>query len=51
MQKWWIGAVALAAVVLAVLLIGSPDTGRRGPASADVEVPDFEGDWRAKMAP
>lgn len=27
MQKWWVGAVALMAVVLAVLLIGSPDTG------------------------
>lgn len=27
MQKWWIGVVGVAAVVLAVLLIGSPDTG------------------------
>ncbi|MCO4743322.1 MAG: hypothetical protein KC912_00950 [Proteobacteria bacterium] len=48
MQKWWVGAVALAAVVLAVLLIGSPDTGgdvterevdvpviSEGPASSD----------------
>ncbi|TNE87403.1 MAG: hypothetical protein EP330_18220 [Deltaproteobacteria bacterium] len=40
MQKWWIGAVAVAAVVLAVLLIGSPDTGGE-VTEREFSVPDI----------
>lgn len=48
MQKVWLGAVAVAAVVLAVLLLGSPDTGsevsERTPETPDVAQPDVDGE-------
>ena len=46
MQRVWVGAVAVAAVVLAVLLLGSPDTGsevsERTPETPDVAAPEVD---------
>ena len=46
MQRVWVGAVAVAAVVLAVLLLGSPDTGsevsERTPETPDIAAPEVD---------